>query len=89
MAFNNPKTEPALKFTQYSKLQMSTEKFSQPVSAASVVALGSKTQTQLLLHKAGQPYKLSHWEKIPDFGPGEILVQVCAIGLNPIDWKSA
>jgi hypothetical protein len=68
---------------------MSTVKVLQPISAASMVALGSRTQTQLLLHEAGQPYKLSHWEKIPDFGPGELLVQVCAIGLNPIDWKSA
>ncbi|KAL5119969.1 hypothetical protein ACEQ8H_002067 [Pleosporales sp. CAS-2024a] len=68
---------------------MSTLTISQPVSATSVAALGSNTQTRLLLHKAGQPYQLSHREKIPDFGPGELLVQVGAIGLNPIDWKSA
>jgi NADPH:quinone reductase-like Zn-dependent oxidoreductase len=68
---------------------MSTVKVSQPISATSVVALGSRTQTQLLLHEAGQQYKLSQSQRIPDFGPGELLVQVCAIGLNPIDLKSA
>lgn len=47
------------------------------------------TQTQLLLHEAGHPHEVSKGRKIPDVRPGELLVEVHAIGLNPIDWKSA
>lgn len=46
-------------------------------------------QTQLLLHEAKQPYKIDNTRDIPKVLPGELLVQVQAIGLNPIDWKSA
>ncbi|KAF2792817.1 GroES-like protein [Melanomma pulvis-pyrius CBS 109.77] len=46
-------------------------------------------QTQLLLHQAKQPYEIDNAREIPKILPGELLVQVQAVGLNPIDWKSA
>ncbi|KAH7115059.1 chaperonin 10-like protein [Dendryphion nanum] len=46
-------------------------------------------QTQLLLHKAKQPYEIDNEREIPELRSGELLVRVEAIGLNPIDWKSA
>ncbi|KAF2112748.1 chaperonin 10-like protein [Lophiotrema nucula] len=46
-------------------------------------------QAQLLLHQAKQPYRVEDEREIPQALPGELLVQVQAIGLNPIDWKSA
>lgn len=60
-----------------------------PQARISTASSGPQTQTQLLLHEPGQPYELSEGQKIPDMQPGELLVQVHAIGLNPIDWKSA
>lgn len=46
-------------------------------------------QTQLLLHQPRSPYETFHEGGVPVLTPGELLVQVEAIGLNPIDWKSA
>lgn len=46
-------------------------------------------QTQLLLHQPRSPYQTFHEGGVPPLNPGELLVQVEAIGLNPIDWKSA
>jgi len=46
-------------------------------------------QSQLLLHQPKQPYQLARERDIPDLRFGELLVEVLAIGLNPIDWKSA
>ncbi|SPN99295.1 uncharacterized protein DNG_02331 [Cephalotrichum gorgonifer] len=46
-------------------------------------------QTQLLLHQPRSPYQTFHEGGMPELRPGELLVQVEAIGLNPIDWKSA
>jgi hypothetical protein len=48
-----------------------------------------KVQTQLLLHKPHQPYELYHEASIPTLEFGELMVEILAIGLNPIDWKSA
>lgn len=46
-------------------------------------------QTQLLLHQPRSPYETFSGGGVPELRPGELLVQVEAIGLNPIDWKSA
>lgn len=46
-------------------------------------------QTQLLLHQPRSPYETFSGAGVPSLNPGELLVQVEAIGLNPIDWKSA
>jgi len=46
-------------------------------------------QTQLLLHQPRSPYETFAEGDIPNLKDGELLVQVEAIGLNPIDWKSA
>lgn len=46
-------------------------------------------QTQLLLHQPRSPYQTFSEGGVPELRPGELLVQVEAIGLNPIDWKSA
>lgn len=54
-----------------------------------VVPKMPESQTQLLLHEAKTQYKVESARSIPELLPGEILVEVHAIGLNPIDWKSA
>jgi hypothetical protein len=46
-------------------------------------------QTQLLLHKPYQAYELHHGGPVPSLQFGELMVEILAIGLNPIDWKSA
>lgn len=46
-------------------------------------------QTQLLLHQPRSPYETFHEGGVPVLNSGELLVQIEAIGLNPIDWKSA
>lgn len=47
------------------------------------------TQKQLLLHGKGQAYQVHTDGEIPRLAFGELLVEIHAIGLNPIDWKSA
>lgn len=52
--------------------------------------LDAPQQDLLLLHGPRQKYKLEHSAAIPELqGEREILVQVLAIGLNPVDWKGA
>lgn len=52
--------------------------------------LDAPQQDLLLLHGPRQKYKLEKSKDIPDLqGEREILVQVLAIGLNPVDWKGA
>ena len=53
------------------------------------IVLGPRKQRQLLLHEAKQPYEVESDRDVPEVSPGELLVRVQAIGLNPIDWKSA
>jgi hypothetical protein len=48
-----------------------------------------KSQAQLLLYRARQPYEIARSRDLPGITRGEVLVQVLAIGLNPVDWKSA
>lgn len=48
-----------------------------------------QSQTQVLLYEARTPYEIAHSRDLPITSPGELLVKVQAIGLNPIDWKSA
>jgi hypothetical protein len=47
------------------------------------------TQKQLLLHGKGQAYQVHTDGEVPRLAFGELLVEIHAIGLNPIDWKSA
>lgn len=50
--------------------------------------LSSPQQDVLLLHGPRQKYSLEKAKNIPGLqGDDEILVQVLAIGLNPVDWK--
>jgi dimethyl sulfone monooxygenase SfnG len=50
--------------------------------------LSSPQQDVLLLHGPRQKYSLEKAKDIPELrGDDEILVQVLAIGLNPVDWK--
>lgn len=52
--------------------------------------LSSPQQDLLLLHGPRQKYSLERAKDIPELrGDDEILVQVLAIGLNPVDWKGA
>lgn len=46
-------------------------------------------QKHLLLHAKGQPYQVHEGGTVPKLAFGDLLVEVHAIGLNPIDWKSA
>ncbi|OJD36028.1 alkanesulfonate monooxygenase [Diplodia corticola] len=50
--------------------------------------LGSPQQDVLLLHGPRQKYSLEKAKDIPSLkSDDEILIQVLAIGLNPVDWK--
>jgi NADPH:quinone reductase-like Zn-dependent oxidoreductase len=52
--------------------------------------LPAPQQDILLLHGPRQKYSLERARDIPELrGDREILVQVLAIGLNPVDWKGA
>ncbi|KAK6430256.1 hypothetical protein LTR95_013588 [Oleoguttula sp. CCFEE 5521] len=52
--------------------------------------LSPPQQDLLLLYGTRQKYSLEHSQDIPELrGDDEILVQVLAIGLNPVDWKGA
>lgn len=52
--------------------------------------LASPQQELLLLHGPRQKYSLERAKDIPDLRrDDEVLVQVLAIGLNPVDWKGA
>ncbi|CEI59993.1 hypothetical protein FVEN_g8202 [Fusarium venenatum] len=46
-------------------------------------------QSILLLHEVGQRYQIESNGKIPTPSHGDLLIEIHAIGLNPIDWKSA
>lgn len=48
-----------------------------------------KTQNLLLLHGKGEQYKVHEDGELPELAFGDLLVEIHAIGLNPIDWKSA
>jgi hypothetical protein len=58
------------------------------ISQKSIESL-PQSQTQVLLYEARTPYEIAHSRDLPITSPGELLVKVQAIGLNPIDWKSA
>lgn len=52
--------------------------------------LDKPQQDILLLHGPRQKYQLERSMELPELKhPDEILVQVLAIGLNPVDWKGA
>ena len=52
--------------------------------------LDKPQQDLLLLHGPRQKYSLERAKEIPELhGDREILVQILAIGLNPVDWKGA
>lgn len=52
--------------------------------------LPSPQQDVLLLHGPRQKYKLEQSQDIPELRDDkEILIQVLAVGLNPVDWKGA
>lgn len=54
------------------------------------IRLESPQQDVLLLHGPRQKYSLEKAQTIPELrSDREILIQVLAIGLNPIDWKGA
>jgi hypothetical protein len=48
-----------------------------------------KTQKALILHGLRQPYTITNVHAVPPtFNTNELVIKICAIGLNPIDWKS-
>lgn len=52
--------------------------------------LSKPQQDVLLLHGPGKRYSLETAQEVPELKHDrEILVQVLAIGLNPVDWKGA
>ena len=54
------------------------------------IKLDQPQQDVLLLHGPRQRYSLEKAQEIPELREDrEILVQVLAIGLNPVDWKGA
>ena len=68
----------------------STNESTQRSSDDEFLRLSSPQQDVLLLHGPRQKYSLEKARDIPELrGDDEILVQVLAIGLNPVDWKGA
>jgi len=54
------------------------------------IKLDAPQQDVLLLHGPRQKYSLEKAQQIPELrADREILIQVLAVGLNPIDWKGA
>lgn len=54
------------------------------------IKLDRPQQDVLLLHGPRQKYSLEKARDIPELrSDREILIQVLAIGLNPVDWKGA
>lgn len=70
---------------------MSAEHVTTSNSTANVDVAKTPPESQqlLLLHGKGQPYQLHDNESLPELAFGDLLVEIHAIGLNPIDWKSA
>ena len=63
-------------------------KASQKLGSDEFLKLSQPQQDVLLLHGPGKRYSLERAQQIPTLRHDrEILVQVLAIGLNPIDWK--
>lgn len=59
-------------------------------SSDEFLRLSQPQQDVLLLHGPGKRYSLEKAQEIPELKhEREILVQVLAIGLNPVDWKGA
>lgn len=49
-----------------------------------------RTQKALLLREVRQPFALAEDHQVPEvLAPDEVIIRIQAIGLNPIDWKSA
>jgi NADPH:quinone reductase-like Zn-dependent oxidoreductase len=49
-----------------------------------------QSQAQLLLHGAHLPYEIHRCRQVPRLQhAGDLLIEIQAVGLNPIDWKSA
>jgi len=49
--------------------------------------MSPRTMKAIQIHEHGGPEVLSYDEvPVPDPGPGEVLVRVCAAGINPPDW---
>jgi hypothetical protein len=62
-----------------------------PLSSSNLQIMGSVPQLQnvLLLRQPRTPYEVVEGYPVPELGKeGEVLVQLAAIGLNPIDWKA-
>ena len=54
------------------------------------IRLEAPQQDVLLLHGPRQKYSLEKAQSIPELrSDREILIQVLAVGLNPVDWKGA
>lgn len=54
------------------------------------IKLDAPQQDVLLLHGPRQKYSLEKAQQIPELrADREILIQVLAVGLNPVDWKGA
>ncbi|RGP81319.1 zinc-binding dehydrogenase [Fusarium longipes] len=62
--------------------------FVQHFRSQPMAVLPSK-QNILLLHEVGQRYQIESNGEIPTPSHGDLLIEIHAIGLNPIDWKSA
>lgn len=62
----------------------------QPNHHDEFLKLDQPQQDVLLLHGPRQKYSLEKAQEIPELrADREILIQVLAIGLNPVDWKGA
>ncbi|KAG9258128.1 chaperonin 10-like protein [Emericellopsis atlantica] len=62
---------------------------SQPLVGQPTLKSLPQSQRVLLLHGKGQQYQVHADGDVPQLRYGDLLVEIHAIGLNPIDWKSA
>ena len=56
------------------------------ITAEMITHTSNKLQKALLIEKSLGPFTLHDISKYAP-GPGEILIKVHAVGLNPVDWK--
>jgi hypothetical protein len=88
LGLHKPQTKPIAKLHPR-KVDMEDSKRSRDIAPAHGGANDvPKIQKQLLIHEPKLCYEIHDRGEVPTLALGELLVEIMAIGLNPIDWKS-
>lgn len=84
-----PESDEARKVIQTEACEIDNTILDQSSAPAPITNQLATTQNALLLHAVKQKYQLVADHAVPSIlHPDEILIEVRAIGLNPIDWKA-